>query len=78
MDLTKGNVPDIICVDGKALRGTLQENGRNPDIVSAYSSSTGLTLATQSSKEKSNEITAILVLLDKIDIEGGIITADAM
>ena len=26
---------EIICVDGKAQRGTVQENGRNPDIVSA-------------------------------------------
>lgn len=25
----------VICVDGKALRGTVQENNRNPDIVSA-------------------------------------------
>ena len=77
-ELTKGHEPDIICVDGKALRGTLQENGRNPDIVSAYSSSTGLTLATEACREKSNEITAVPVLLDKVNIEGRIITADAM
>ena len=28
---------EIICIDGKAMCGTVQENGRNPDIVSAYS-----------------------------------------
>lgn len=28
---------DIICIDGKTMRGTVYENGRNPDIVSAYS-----------------------------------------
>ena len=28
---------EIVCVDGKAERGTVQENGRNPDITSAYS-----------------------------------------
>lgn len=27
----------IICIDGKAMCGTIQRNGRNPDIVSAYS-----------------------------------------
>ena len=27
---------EIICVDGKAERGTVLDNGRNPDIVSAY------------------------------------------
>ena len=53
-EFTKGQDPDIICIDGKAMRGTLQENGRNPDIVSAYSSSTALTLATEACKEKSN------------------------
>ena len=69
---------DIICVDGKSMRGTLQKNGRNPDIVSAYSASQGITLATEACEEKSNEIKAVPVLLDKIDIAGKIITADAM
>ncbi len=32
---------EIICVDGKAERGTVQDNGLNPDIVSAYSYNTG-------------------------------------
>ncbi len=38
---------EIICVDGKAERGTVLENGRNTDIVSAYSFNTGITLATE-------------------------------
>lgn len=69
---------EIICIDGKAMRGTVQENGRNPDIVSAYSPSTGITLATEACKEKSNEIKAIPLLLDKIDITDRLVTADAM
>lgn len=69
---------EIICIDGKAMRGTVQQNGRNPDIVSAYSSSTGLTLATVACQEKSNEIKAVPLLLDKIDIAGKLVTADAM
>ena len=69
---------DIICIDGKAMRGTVQENGRNPDIVSAYSTSLGMTLATEACQEKSNEITSVPILLDRIDIRGHIITADAM
>ena len=78
-ELTRNNAyADIICIDGKAMRGTLQKNGRNPDIVSAYSSSQGITLATEACEEKSNEIKAVPALLDKIDIEGKIITADAM
>ncbi len=46
------NGPEIVCVDGKAVRGTVQENGRNPDVVSAYSSDTGITLATEACREK--------------------------
>lgn len=69
---------EIICVDGKAERGTVQENGRSPDIVSAYSSNTGIILATEACKEKSNEIKAVPILLDKIDLAGKIVTADAM
>ena len=69
---------EIICIDGKAERGTVQENGRNPDIVSAYSFHAGITLATESCQEKSNEIKAVPLLLEKIDINGRIITADAM
>ena len=60
------------------MRGTVLENGRNPDIVSAYSLGGGITLATDMCREKSNEITAVPRLLDKIDVSGNIVTADAM
>ena len=73
-----GFASDIICIDGKAIRGTVLENGRNPDIVSAYSLGGGITLATDMCREKSNEITAVPRLLDKIDVSGNIVTADAM
>ncbi len=69
---------EIICVDGKAERGTVLANGRNPDIVSAYSFNTGITLATEACQEKSNEIKAVPQLIDKLDIAGKIVTADAM
>lgn len=73
-----GEMLEIICIDGKAMRGTVQENGRNPDIVSAYSSSSGITLVTEACNEKSNEIKAVPLLLDKIDVRGKLVTADAM
>lgn len=70
--------PEIICVDGKTMRGTVYGNGRNPDIVSAYSLNTGMTLATDVCEEKSNEIKSVPRLLDKIEISGCVFTADAM
>ena len=69
---------DIICVDGKAIRGTVLADGSSPDIVSAYSPSTGITLATEACQEKSNEIKAVPRLIDRIDVAGKILTADAM
>ena len=76
--LKKGCGMEIICIDGKAERGTVLKNGRNPDIVSAYSFNTGITLATEACQEKSNEIKAVPRLIDKLDIAGKIVTADAM
>lgn len=38
---------EIVCVDGNAERGTIQQNGRNPDIVSAYSFNNSITIATE-------------------------------
>ena len=68
----------VICMDGKAARGTVQENGRNPDIVSAYSPDTGIVLATEACQEKSNEIKAMPNLAHKTDIAGKVFTADAI
>lgn len=69
---------DIICIDGKAIRGTLYDNERNPDIVSAYSLRSGFTLATDVCKEKSNEIKSVPRLLDKLDVSRCVVTTDAM
>lgn len=69
---------EMVCIDGKAMCGTVQENGRNPDIVSAYSFSTGMILAMEACHEKSNEIKAVPPLIGKLDIAGKLVTADAM
>ena len=68
----------VVAIDGKCMRGTLQENGKTPDILGAYSPSDGLTLATEMCEKKSNEITAAPKLIDKIDLKGKVVTADAM
>ncbi len=46
--------------------------------MSAYSFNTGIILATEACQEKSNEIKAVPLLVDKISISGKIVTADAM
>ena len=75
----RGNLRGI-CIDGKAQRGTALPDGPNSfvHIVSAWATGYGLTLGQQKVDGKSNEITAIPKLLDLIDIEGTVITIDAM
>jgi predicted transposase YbfD/YdcC len=65
-------------IDGKTIRGS--KNSKHPayHVVSAWVSETHITLGELSVDEKSNEITAIPDLLDLIDIEGDIVTIDAM
>lgn len=68
----------IIAIDGKCTRGTVLENGKNPDIVSAFSVDEKLTISTVMCEEKSNEIPAAERLIDKLDLDGCVVTADAM
>lgn len=69
-----------VAVDGKCLRGSHdRSNGLGPlHLVSAWLTQAGLTLAQVATEEKSNEITAIPELLKLIDVNGSIITIDAM
>ena len=47
-------------------------------MVSAWASEQGLALGQIATEEKSNEITAIPQLLDKIDVQGAVVTIDTM
>lgn len=69
-----------ISIDGKAIRSATDKiNGKNiPYIVSAFLSDIGISIGQVKVDDKSNEITAIPDLLDLIDIEGAIITIDAI
>ena len=71
---------DHICLDGKTNRGNKSKaKGIKPiQIVSAWSESQGLSLGEVTVDKKSNEITAIPVLLDLLDIKGSTISIDAM
>jgi predicted transposase YbfD/YdcC len=70
----------ILNIDGKCLRGTQKSATLNPHLhlVSLFSAEEGILLAQQPIKNKSNEITAIPEVLNQINIQGAIITSDAM
>ena len=78
-EATGGEQP-ILAVDGKtARRSHDRKNGLGAlHSVSVWASEFGLSLAQVACAEKPNEITAIPELLRLVDIQGAIITIDAM
>ena len=68
----------IICIDGKTMRSNKRGEEKASHVVSAWSKEDGFCLGQKAVEEKSNEITAIPELLEKIQIKGQIITIDAM
>ncbi len=69
-----------IAIDGKTLRGSFDKAaGRNPlHLVSAWASDARLTLGQVAVDSKSNEITAIPLLLELLDLKGATVSIDAM
>jgi predicted transposase YbfD/YdcC len=70
----------ILAVDGKTLR---RSHDRRKGLgalhsVSVWASEFGLTLGQVATEEKSNEITAIPQVLKLVDLQGAIVTIDAM
>lgn len=74
------NAKDLIAIDGKTLRGSFdaKKGVKAKHIVSAWANGCKLVLAQEKVEDKSNEITAIPKLLKRLDIEGQIVTIDAM
>ncbi len=75
----------FLSIDGKTLRRSY--GGRSHDeqhqlgalhLVSVWASEQGLTLGQIATAEKSNEITAIPLLLDLVDVKDAIVSIDAM
>lgn len=81
LDLSQdGPFKKVIAIDGKTSRGSGCQTKKVKPIhtVAAWASSHKLMLGQVKTAEKSNEITAIPELLDKIDIKDSIVTIDAM
>lgn len=70
----------LVAIDGKTCRGS-HDAGNNLGplhIVSAWASEEGIALGQVATEAKSNEITAIPLLLEQIDLSKTIVTIDAM
>lgn len=76
-DATDGR---LIPIDGKTARRSVDKSiGQSPlHLVSAWAQANHLVLGQVAVADKSNEITAIPVLLELLDLHGAIVTIDAM
>jgi len=78
-DLSQG---ELIAIDGKKLRGI--KEGEHADnchafyLVNAWAVENGICLAQQKVLDKSNEITALPKILSMLDLEGKVVSVDAM
>jgi predicted transposase YbfD/YdcC len=69
----------VIAIDGKTARRSHDaKHGLGPlHLVSAWATKLGLSLGQVATDAKSNEITVIPELIDRIDVQGAIVTLDA-
>ncbi len=76
----RDRAPDVVAIDGKTSRRThARGKGREPlHLVSAWASRQRLVLGQQATDAKSNEITAIPLLLERLELKGALVTIDAM
>ena len=72
--------PDIVAIDGKTSRRShARGKGREPlHMVSAWAARQRLVLGQEATDVKSNEITAIPRLLERLELTGALVTIDAM
>jgi predicted transposase YbfD/YdcC len=72
--------PDLVAVDGKTSRRThARSKGRGPlHLVSAWAARQRLVLGQEAVAGKSNEIAAIPRLLERLALEGALVTIDAI
>lgn len=68
----------LINIDGKTICGSAKSGQSALHVVSAWAHENEMVLGEIATDAKSNEITAIPKLLDVLDVEGDIITIDAM
>lgn len=76
----RADAADVIALDGKTLRRSGDSGcGQKPlHLVSAWASTRRLVLAQEAVDAKDNECAAILAILGRLDLEGALVTIDAI
>lgn len=70
--------PRAVAIDGKTIRGARAVDGRAPHLLAAFDHDSGVVLGQTAVDEKTNEINAFASLLDRIELTGTVVTADAL
>ncbi len=70
--------PDAMSVDGKTLKGSKDPDGKATHLIAAFLHKEGVVAAQKEVGKKTNEITEFTSLLDDVDLEGKVVTADAL
>jgi predicted transposase YbfD/YdcC len=72
--------PDQVAIDGKTSRRShdRRRGQKALHLVSAFATTRRLVLGQEATDEKSNEITAIPALVERLDLEGALVSIDAM
>ena len=70
--------PDAIAVDGKTLRGSKHGETKGVHLLSALAHDEGTTLAQRNVDAKTNEIPEFRNMLDDVDLQNKVVTADPL
>jgi predicted transposase YbfD/YdcC len=72
--------PELVAIDGKTSRRSHnRKTGEGPlHLVSAYATNSRLVLAQEAVDEKENEIVVIPKLIDQLDLDGALVSIDAI
>ena len=68
----------VIAVDGKTMRGARTGSNPAPHLLAALDRASGVVVGQRRVSDKSNEIPALRDLLAPMDLDGAVVTADAM
>jgi predicted transposase YbfD/YdcC len=79
-DIAQSLKGETVAFDGKTLRGSFDKAANQSALhsVSAWVCGLKMCIALKSVADKSNEIPAVQQLIDVLDLEGAVVTADAM
>lgn len=72
------SAPDIVAIDGKTSRRSRRGDVPVLHLVSAWAARQRLVLGQQAVAQKSNEIKAIPLLLERLELTGALVTIDAI